>query len=77
VLANVLATIEQLVVAGFWVEVVTLVVPGFNDSDAELTQIAEFLAGVSPNIPWHVTAFRPDYKMQGPSRTPVSTLLRA
>ena len=49
---------------GFWLEVVTLVVPGFNDSDAELRQMAEFLAGISPDIPWHVTAFHTDYKMR-------------
>ncbi|MFH1417831.1 MAG: AmmeMemoRadiSam system radical SAM enzyme [Planctomycetota bacterium] len=77
VLDNVLRTIEQLVSSGFWVEVVTLVVPTFNDSDDELSRIARFLAGLSPNIPWHVTAFRPDYKMQGPPRTPTETLLRA
>jgi pyruvate formate lyase activating enzyme len=62
---------------GFWLEVVTLVVPGFNDSDAELRQIAEFLSDISPDIPWHVTAFRKDYKMQGPEDTPAETLLRA
>jgi hypothetical protein len=39
------------------------VIAGFNDSDNELTRLAEFLAGVSPDIPWHVTAFHKDYKM--------------
>lgn len=77
VLGNVLATIEMLVARGFWVEIVTLVVPGFNDSDAELGKAAEFLAGVSRDIPWHVTAFHPDYKMREPQHTPASTLLRA
>lgn len=62
-LQPVLDTIEALVASGFWVEVVTLVVPGFNDSPEELTGIATFLAGVSPDIPWHVTAFHPTYKM--------------
>jgi len=76
-LSNVLATIEQLVAAEFWVEIVTLVVPGFNDGKRELTKIAEFLAGISPDMPWHVTAFRPDYKMQGPRRTDAATLQRA
>lgn len=61
---------------GYWVEVVTLVVPGWNDSDAELGHIADFLAGVSADIPWHVIAFHPDYKMDRPS-TPPATLLRA
>lgn len=77
VLDNVLRTIERLVATKFWVEVVTLVVPGFNDGDDELRRIAEFLAGVSPDIPWHVTAFHPDYKMQGTGRTPGRTLHRA
>ena len=77
VLANVLAAIEQTKAMGFWVEVVTLVVPGFNDSDQELRAIARFLAGVSHEIPWHVTAFHPDYKMNDRGRTPAGTLLRA
>lgn len=62
---------------GFWLEVVTLVIPGFNDSDAELAQMAEFLAGISPDIPWHVTAFHRDYKMTDPGDTPPETLFRA
>ena len=62
---------------GFWLEVVTLVVPGFNDSDAELKGIAGFLAAISPDIPWHVTAVHRDYKMPGPDNTPPETLIRA
>ena len=76
VLGNVLDTINRLVQMEFWVEVVTLVVPGFNDGDDELKQIADFLVGVSPDIPWHVTAFHPDYKMTEPGHTPASTLIR-
>ena len=49
---------------GLWLEIVTLLIPGFNDSDDELRRLTEFLAGISPNIPWHVTAFHADYKMQ-------------
>ncbi|MBI4579100.1 MAG: radical SAM protein, partial [Planctomycetes bacterium] len=71
-LKNVLDTIGRLVDMGFWVEIVTLIVPGFNDGDEELTNIARFLVGVSADIPWHVTAFHPDYKMTDPPRTPVS-----
>jgi len=52
-------------------------VPGFNDSDDEIECIARFIAGVSPDIPWHVTAFRSDYKMLSHGDTPASTLLRA
>ena len=62
-LQPVLDTIETLAASGIWVEVVTLVVPGFNDSEKELAGIAMFLAGVSVDIPWHVTAFYPTYKM--------------
>ncbi len=76
-LQSVLDTVRMTVDMGFWVEVVTLVVPGFNDSDAELREIARFLASISPDIPWHVTAFHKDYKMTDPDNTPPETLLRA
>jgi pyruvate formate lyase activating enzyme len=76
-LEPVLETIQGLKQRGIWVEVVTLVVPGFNDSDGELTQMAEFLAGVDINIPWHVTAFHEDYRMTGNVNTTASALLRA
>ncbi|MBI4436115.1 MAG: AmmeMemoRadiSam system radical SAM enzyme [Candidatus Omnitrophica bacterium] len=77
VLKTVLETIERLKSMGFWVEIVTLTIPGFNDSDEELAQIAKFLVSVSPEIPWHVTAFHKDYKMQEPDNTNAKTLLRA
>ena len=73
----ILESIARIHQMGFWLEVVTLVVPGFNDSDAELKAIAEFLAGISRDIPWHVTAFHRDYKMAGPDNTPPETLIRA
>jgi pyruvate formate lyase activating enzyme len=76
-LQPILETIGSLHAMGIWVEVVTLVIPGFNDSDAELTRIAEFLAGVSPDIPWHVTAFHKDYKMTDPDNTTPAMLARA
>jgi pyruvate formate lyase activating enzyme len=76
-LKNVLETIVTLRRMGFWVEIVTLLIPGFNDSEAEVTDIARFLAGVSPDMPWHVTAFHKDYKMTDPDNTPAATLLRA
>jgi pyruvate formate lyase activating enzyme len=62
---------------GLWTEVVTLLVPGFNDSEAELRDMAAFIASVSPDIPWHVTAFHPDYRMQEPPATPAGHLIRA
>jgi pyruvate formate lyase activating enzyme len=60
-----------------WLEVVTLLIPGFNDSDDELKGLADFLASVSPLIPWHVTAFHKDYKMDDPDNTRPEDLLRA
>lgn len=63
VLQNVLDTIQAARDIGLWVEVVTLVVPGFNDSPGELWDTARFIASVSRDIPWHVTAYHPDYKM--------------
>ena len=76
-LQPILDTIRRLHEMDFWLEVVTLVIPGFNDSDDELQRLAEFLVGVSPNIPWHVTAFHKDYKMTDPENTGVETLVRA
>jgi pyruvate formate lyase activating enzyme len=62
---------------GFWLEIVTLVVPGFNDDDAQLRGAAAYIASVSPEIPWHVTAFHKDYRMTDPDRTSAETLERA
>jgi pyruvate formate lyase activating enzyme len=77
VLQSVLETIQKAHALGLWVEVVTLVVPGFNDSNDELFDTARFLCSVSADIPWHVTAFHKDYKMTTPDNTPAATLLRA
>ena len=77
VLENVLNTIRLARQMDFWIEIITLVVPGLNDTDEELTQIADFIVEVSPDIPWHVTAFHPTYKMTDPPPTPPETLLRA
>jgi pyruvate formate lyase activating enzyme len=76
-LQPILDTIKWLHRAGVWVEVVTLLVPGFNDSDRELTGLTEFIASVSPDIPWHVTAFHQDYKMTAPANTTPAMLLGA
>ena len=62
---------------GVWVEVTTLIIPGWNDSEEELREIAGFIKEVDPAIPWHVTAFYPTYKMTDRPRTPVETLRRA
>jgi pyruvate formate lyase activating enzyme len=73
----VLRTIESLHAMGIWVEIVTLIVPGFNDSKEELSDIARFVASVSRDIPWHVTAFHQDYRMTDHDPTPARALLRA
>ena len=62
---------------GLWLEIVTLLIPGFNDSEEELRGLTEFLASVSLEIPWHVTAYHGDYKMTDPRNTRASDLLRA
>jgi pyruvate formate lyase activating enzyme len=77
VLDRILEGVRLVYERGFWLEIVTLVIPGFNDSDEELRQAAEFIASVSPDIPWHVTAFHKDYKMTDPENTSPQTLLRA
>jgi pyruvate formate lyase activating enzyme len=76
-LEPILRTIQQLHGMGIWLEIVTLIIPGFNDSSNELKRMAQFLVSVSPDIPWHVTAFHQDYKMTDPEDTPASTLKRA
>ena len=76
-LENIVNGIRMVHEMGFWLEIVTLIIPGFNDSDEELGDIARFLASLSPSIPWHVTAFHKDYKMQDPDNTTPETLLRA
>src|SRR5687768_1951922 len=77
VLDNVTATIRMLKERGFWVEIVTLVVPGFSDDPDDLKRMAEFLTGVDPLMPWHMTAFHPDYKMtDGYRSTEVEDLMR-
>ncbi|MBN1994043.1 MAG: AmmeMemoRadiSam system radical SAM enzyme [Anaerolineae bacterium] len=76
-LKHVLWTIEELYRRDFWLEVLTLLVPGFNDSTEELWETARFIAGVSPEIPWHVTAFHKNYKMTEPDNTTSAMLIRA
>ena len=76
-LQPILDTIAWLYRAGVWVEIVTLLIPGFNDSDEELRALTSFLAGVSPDIPWHVTAFHPDYRMTDGAATTAAMLERA
>src|SRR3954463_3084338 len=77
VLENVKDTIKMLKQRGFWVEIVTLVVPDFSDDPDDLRRMADFLAGVDPLMPWHMTAFHPDYKMtDGYRSTTVDDLMK-
>ncbi|OFV90073.1 MAG: AmmeMemoRadiSam system radical SAM enzyme [Acidobacteria bacterium RIFCSPLOWO2_12_FULL_65_11] len=76
-LEPILDTIRRLHEMEFWVEIVTLLIEGFNDSRDELTRLTSFIAGVSPDIPWHVTAFHADYKMTDPQATTAEMLLAA
>ena len=74
-LEPVLTALKALLAAGIWVEVTTLVVPGMNDSEAELRDIATFIAGeLGPATPWHVSRFHGDYKMTAAPATPLATL---
>jgi pyruvate formate lyase activating enzyme len=73
----ILETIRRLHEMAFWVEIVTLLIPGFNDSHDELNRLTQFIASVSPDIPWHVTAFHRDYKMTSPENTTADMLLGA
>ena len=76
-LQPILDTIKWLHGSGIWVEIVTLLIPGFNDGEQELRGLTEFIAAVSVDIPWHVTAFHQDYKMTDPANTTAADLLRA
>ncbi|MEM2838536.1 MAG: AmmeMemoRadiSam system radical SAM enzyme [Thermoplasmata archaeon] len=59
---------------GIWIEITTLLIPGYNDSKEELEGIAKFIASVDPAIPWHVSRFHPDYRMRNVPATPIGTL---
>jgi pyruvate formate lyase activating enzyme len=76
-LEHVLEGIRLVHERNIWLEIVTLLVPGFNDSPGELRQIARFLASISRDIPWHVTAFHQDYKMRQPPNTTSDQLVAA
>lgn len=76
-LQPVLDNIALMYQLGIWVEVTTLIIPGWNDSEQELRDISEFIRNISPSIPWHVSAFYPTYKLMDSPPTPASTLIRA
>lgn len=76
-LKPVLESIELMRKYGIWVEVTTLIIPTINDSDDELKNIAKWIASTGKDIPWHVSAFHPAYKLLNLPPTPAATLLRA
>lgn len=76
-LKPVLEAVKYAYEKGIWIEITTLLIPGKNDSDEEIRDIAKFIASLDVAIPWHLSAFHPTYKMLDVPRTPESTLLRA
>ena len=76
-LRPVLDRIKQYYELGIWIEITTLIIPGYNDKDDELEAIAQFIADIDREIPWHISAFYPTYKLNDAPPTPVSTLQRA
>lgn len=76
-LAPVLDTLERMRSLGIWIEVTTLLIPGRNDEEEELRELARFLRGLGEDVPWHVSAFYPTYRMTDRPRTPLRTLRRA
>ena len=77
-LSGVLATIRTYKALGIWIEITTLIIPGHNDSDEELREIARFIKNdLGVETPWHVSAFYPTYRLLDTGRTPPKTLRRA
>ena len=76
-LEPVLDGIAQMSKMGVWVEVTTLLIPGENDDQGELRELAAWLAALDPDIPWHISRFHPDFKMRDHPPTPVSSIHQA
>ena len=76
-LQPVLDSIQKMHQDGVWVEVTTLLIPGENDTDEELQDIARFLVAIDPDIPWHISRFVPHYQMLDHPFTPVASIHRA
>ncbi len=71
-------TLRRMVKAGIWVEVTTLIIPGENDSDKDIEEMADFIANeLGKHVPWHLSAFHPDYKMRDKDHTSVESLMKA
>ncbi len=76
-LKPVLESIKRIYDAGIWLEITTLIVPNENDSEEELSKIAEFIASIDKNIPWHISRFFPQYKMGDKEITSFEKLKKA
>ncbi len=76
-LQPVLENLKLMKELGIWIEITTLVIPGLNDSEKEFEGIAQFILSLGPEIPWHLSAFYPTYKMTDRPRTSATTLHRA
>jgi pyruvate formate lyase activating enzyme len=76
-LKNVLQTIASIHRRGNWLELTTLLIPGENDSVSELNLLTKFIASLSADIPWHVSAFHPDYQMQEKRGTSYTSMEKA
>ncbi|MDT8272621.1 MAG: AmmeMemoRadiSam system radical SAM enzyme [Desulfomonilia bacterium] len=76
-LEPVLDMIRRIHHSGIWIEVITLVIPGGNDTNEELSAIARFIADIDPSIPWHISRFHPAYKVRSTPATPYETLKKA
>lgn len=76
-LEPVLESLRRMKDLGIWVEVTTLLIPGLNDGEAELQDIASFIFSLGPETPWHVSRFQPRYKMSRHAVTPVAAIRRA
>jgi pyruvate formate lyase activating enzyme len=76
-LKPVMETIRLAHKLGLWLEIVTLLIPGFNSEEHEIREMAQFIKSVDPNIPWHITAFHPDYQMTNGRYTSAAELITA
>ena len=76
-LEPVLENLRRMRQMGIWVEITTLVIPTLNDSEGEFEEIAQFILSLGPEVPWHISAFYPTYKMLNLPRTSASLLHRA
>jgi len=76
-LKPVLDTIKTMREMGVWLEVTTLLIPGLNDSQEELKELARFLAETDPGIPWHISRFHPTYRLTDRPMTPIQSVRRA